>query len=419
MKKIRNEFIGEEYFYEKHDSGLDIFLFPKKNYTTSYAAIGTNFGSVNKKFKMGSEIVETPEGIAHFLEHKLFECKDGDAFTLFSKTGARSNACTSFKKTQYWFSCNDQLEESLAILLNFVQEPYFTEQGVSKERGIIEQEIKMYCDDPEWQSELLLINALYKNHFVKDDIAGSVESISKITPDLLNKCYDAFYNFSNMTMCLVGNFDENKILSFINSHISKKYAKFDTETIFPDEPEDINQKFVSKKMEVVTPIFAVGFKHNVIDKDIKLKNFISHELALESICLKSGKLYNDLIEKNLITSDNLDSELFHGPFYKSSIFSGESKNPKETSKIIIDYVMNYVSKGIPEDEFERAKKCYYANTISLFDKVSSIGSLIMSLNFMNIDIFDFVNEIHNISIDDVNSELKNFSEDRCSVCEII
>ena len=162
---------------------------PKKDFNTSYAIIGTKYGSINRTFKLGDEIVETPAGIAHFLEHKLFECKEGDAFTLFSKTGASANAYTSFEKTAYLFSCSENFKESLKILMNFVQEPYFTEKGIEKERGIIEQEIKMYDDSPSWKSEINLLSSIYKNHPVRYDIAGSVESISHITTE-----YDVMFS---------------------------------------------------------------------------------------------------------------------------------------------------------------------------------------------------------------------------------
>ena len=194
MRKFISDFLKEKYFYLKHSSGLSIYIYPKRNYKSYHAVMSTKYGSVNQKFKLNSEIIETPAGIAHFLEHKLFECQDRDAFEMFSKTGASANACTSWNKTEYYFSCSENLKESLKILLDFVQEPYFTESGVNKERGIIEQEIKMYSDSPGWQSNINLLNSLYWNHPVKEDIAGSVESISRIDSGLLNKCSESFYN---------------------------------------------------------------------------------------------------------------------------------------------------------------------------------------------------------------------------------
>ena len=214
-KKISSSLAKEEYFYMKHPSGLDIYVYPKKGYSSKYAVIGTNFGSINNTFKVKGEESYTvlPDGIAHYLEHKLFESVDGDAFSLFSKTGASANAYTSFEKTAYLFSCSDNFEESLNILLDFVQSPYFTPQNVEKERGIISQEIKMYQDSPEWKMLINLLESLYHNHPVKIDIAGSVESIQKITPEILYKCYDAFYNLNNMAICLVGDIDPERIFS--------------------------------------------------------------------------------------------------------------------------------------------------------------------------------------------------------------
>ena len=418
MQKFENTFLNEKYFYSKHDSGLNIYLFPKPDYKDTFAVIGTNYGSINKKFKIGSDIIESPEGIAHFLEHKLFECKDGDANELFAKTGASPNACTSFNSTRYYFSCSDQLKDSLEILLNFVQEPYFTQDGITREQGIIGQEIKMYCDDPGWQANILLLGAMYKNHFVKDDIAGSVESISKITPDLLNKCYDAFYNLSNMTLCIAGNFDVDDIYDFIDKHIIKKNQTFNVETIIPDEPIDVVSKFVSKKMDVVNPVFSLGFKHPVSGRNLDYNELICSEIILKSLTLKSGNLYNELINKGFISTNNLDYELFHGPYYKSSIFVGESQNPEEAVKIIKEHIMKYVSNGIPEQDFERARKCVYADSVSIFDKVSSIASCILDLDFSNLNIFEFINRISKVTIDDTNKYLKQFSVDNSSFCKI-
>ena len=149
----------------------------------------------------------------------------------------------------------------MKILLDFVQEPYFTEEGVNKEKGIISQEIRMYEDSPNWQANIGLLSHIYKNHSVRDDIAGSLESISRITSDMLNTCYNAFYNFSNMTLCIVGNFEKDDILEFIDKNITKKCEKFDTETIFSDEPISVIENYVEKKMEVLNPIFYIGFKH--------------------------------------------------------------------------------------------------------------------------------------------------------------
>ena len=246
-KKISYEAIGEEYFFTKHPSGLDIYIYPKKGYSSKYAILGTNFGSVNNTFKLKNEenFTVVPDGIAHYLEHKLFASENGDAFELFAKTGASANAYTSFEKTAYLFSCTDNFNQSLEILLDFVQAPYFTEENVEKVRGIIAQEMKMYQDSPEWKVYINLLGALYHNHPVKIDIAGSVESIAKITPEILYDCYKAFYNLHNMALCIVGDLDPDEVLAVIDKKIQYS-PPIEIDRYFPQEPKTVCKKFVSE-----------------------------------------------------------------------------------------------------------------------------------------------------------------------------
>ncbi len=201
VQEIKSQLTGDKYYKVKHKSGLNIYVYEKEGYNSTYAVFGTRYGSINTTFSSnGGEKMTVPDGIAHYLEHKLFECEDGDAFAKYAKTGANANAFTSFDKTCYLFSTTDNFKESLEILLDFVQRPYFTEETVAKEQGIIGQEIKMYDDSPEWRVMFNLLEIMYHNHPVKIDIAGTVESIAKITPELLYKCYNTFYNLTNMAL---------------------------------------------------------------------------------------------------------------------------------------------------------------------------------------------------------------------------
>ena len=200
--EITNERFGEKYYKLNHKSGLDIIICPKKDFNSSYALIGTHFGSINSKFIHNGKKVTVPDGTAHYLEHKLFESEEGDAFTLYAKTGASANAYTSFDVTCYLFSCTDKFDESLEILFDLIQSPYFTPETVAKEQGIIGQEIKMYQDSPEWKVTMNLLQALYHNHPINIDIAGTVETIAEITPEILYECYNSYYNLNNMVLCI-------------------------------------------------------------------------------------------------------------------------------------------------------------------------------------------------------------------------
>jgi predicted Zn-dependent peptidase len=196
MKVLEFSRIQEKVYEYEHSSGLKAFVIPKEGYNKVYSTFATYYGSINNCFIAPGEKSETkvPDGIAHFLEHKLFEQEDGSVMDKFSKIGAQSNAYTSSTQTVYLFSCTDKFDENFKLLLKFVQNPYLTDENVEKEKGIIAQEIRMYEDNADWRVFFNLLNALYVNHPVKIDIAGTVDSISKITKDALHKCYNTFYH---------------------------------------------------------------------------------------------------------------------------------------------------------------------------------------------------------------------------------
>jgi predicted Zn-dependent peptidase len=418
LRIVENLRLGEKYFFINHYSGLKIYLYPKKNYSTSYAVLGVNYGSINERYKTSSGVVKTPAGTAHYLEHKLFETEESDAFLLFSKTGASANAYTSFDKTAYLFSCNSNLKESLAILIDFVQNPYFTEKGVEKERGIIAQEIKMYQDSPEWVVFVNLLESLYINHPVRTDITGSEKSISEITPEILYDCYNNFYALQNMSLCIAGNFEPKEIFEFIENRI-KIDNKNKTEAIFPFEPERVANSFAFKKMEVITPVFNFGFKEPVKEKFINTRSLIISEIILCVLMLKSGAMYNRLLENELINTSDFSCEYFNGPYFASAIFSGESKDPKRTSEIILEETSNLVSKGIEANEFDRAKKSLYAETISVFDSVSSIANTMLDFSFSGRKIFDFLEILPELKLEEVNESLKNKFNSKLSALSVI
>ena len=408
MPKHVNSFsLNEEYFYVKHPSGLSIYVYPKRGYSSNYAIIGTNFGSINNKFReVGQEsYVVVPDGIAHYLEHKLFASEQGDAFELFAKTGASANAYTSFDKTAYLFSCTENFEQSLNILLDFVQSPYFTKENVEKERGIIGQEIKMYEDDPEWSVLINLLNAMYHNHPVKNDIAGSIESISTISPDLLYTCYDYFYNLNNMTLCVVGDFDVDKIFTIIDKKL--KYSKPVTvERYFLPEPNCIVKNFVSKKFDIKSSIFSLGFK----DKSESINKVTTEQMVYTDIIINilsspSSDLYNELLKRNLINISTFSSEYFEGPGYSSIIFSGESSNCEKTADVIKNFINKIHKQGIKNEDFERAKRAVYGRSVSLFDKIKNIANVLLDFDFSGRNLFEYVQILQNATIGKANARL--------------
>lgn len=403
-KRVSYDLINEEYYYMKHPTGLDIYIYPKKDYGSKYAIFGTNFGSINNKFKFknNTSYTEVPDGIAHYLEHKLFAGKDCDAFELFSKTGASANAYTSFEKTAYLFSCTDNFEESLNILLDFVQSPYFTPENVEKERGIINQEIKMYQDSPDWKVYINLLNLLYKNHPVKIDIAGSVESVSRITPEILYECYNNFYNLNNMCLCIVGDVNYNKIFELVDTKL--KYSnKIDVEKYFPEETLDISQEYISEKFDINSKIFNFGIKQFMnTGARISTRESVLCDILLYYLTSPSSDMYTELLEKELINFATFSSEHLEGPGYSSLIFSGESKDPKKTSEIIKNHIIKLRSSGLNSENFERSKKAVYGKSMNVFNNISDIANVLLEFAFSGKQFFEYIKILQDIKLEDIN-----------------
>ena len=321
INEVFNKNINETVKIYTHKSGLKVYVCEKNNYSSSYAIFGTRYGSIDTKFKVSdSDFIEVPEGIAHYLEHKLFESEEQDAFERFAKTGASANAFTSFDRTCYLFSCSSNFEKNFEILLDFVQHPYFTEETVRKEQGIIGQEINMYDDNAGWRVLFNLLGAVYENHPVKIDIAGTVESIAKINADLLYDCYNTFYNLNNMFICVAGNVSADKIFEMCDKLLLDK-EKVEIERFMPVESEKVVKDKVEIALPVSMPMFAIGYKEvcKVPQKTIKEK--ILTEVILKSIFGADGNLYKELFDSGLI-NDNFGTEYFTGYGYACIIVEG-------------------------------------------------------------------------------------------------
>ncbi|NLY44653.1 MAG: insulinase family protein, partial [Tissierella sp.] len=262
-KEIYNETIDEKILYTVSNKGIKVFFMPKKGYTKKYAVFSTDYGSIDNGFvPVGeSEKIEVPEGIAHFLEHKLFEEEESDVFESFSNIGAQVNAYTNFNQTSYLFYSTDNFYEGLNLLIDFVQNPYLTDENVEKEKGIIAQEIMMYEDNPGWKVYFNLLRAMYHNHPIRIDIAGTVESINTIDKETLYRTYNTFYNPSNMVLFIVGDLSFDEIVKVVNESEKKfEHNEAEIQRIFPEEPDEIKDRIVEEKMMTSMPLFYMGFK---------------------------------------------------------------------------------------------------------------------------------------------------------------
>ncbi|MEG0545681.1 MAG: pitrilysin family protein [Oscillospiraceae bacterium] len=419
IKEVKNELLGESYYEIDHSSGLKILVYPKENYSSTYAVFGTKYGSIDNEFKIKGEKDFTiiPEGIAHFLEHKLFESEDLDAFERYAKTGASANAYTSFDKTCYLFSCSDNFKESLEILLDFVTHPYFTKETVEKEQGIIGQEIKMCQDEPSWETLFSLLRAMYKVHPVRIDIAGTVNSISEITAEMLYKCYNTFYNLNNMVLCVAGNVTTDEVLTVCDK-ILKKAEPIEIERRFHNEPVDVVKKYTEENLSVASPIFSLGFKETMKTPEISLKDSLCSNIILDVVAGKTTDIYNDMLEEGLINT-SFDYEFFDGYGYACALFSGETNNAEEVSKRIIQRIEDLKKNGIEKADFERVRRKIYGRTIMAFNDIDGIANALVPSFFLGETLFDDMNILSELTLEDVEKRLKNSIDTSCSSLSVI
>ncbi len=399
------------------DSGLRILIMEKDNYTSTYAVFGTHYGSIDTCFSTDNEhFTEVPEGIAHFLEHKLFESEEKDAFERFAATGAYANAYTSFDRTCYLFSCSDNFYENLEILIDFVGSPYFTKQTVEKEQGIIGQEIKMYEDSPNWRLLFNMLCKMYKKNPVRIDIAGTCESISKIDDKLLYECYNTFYNPANMCVCIAGNVNTEKALSIIKKN-AKKSKPITVYRKSAEELGGVSDSYVEQSFEVASPLFCFGFKEEFNTPLRSQKEKLIAELMLEFICGDSSNLYASLIQKGLI-NDEFSSEYFYGPDYSVVFFEGESRDPKAVADAIKAEIDNIIANGIDKELFNAVKKSAWGDQVRRFESLENIASGMLEYAFYNDDMFESGEIIKGITEYDIIERLKGLKS-RNSVLSVV
>jgi len=400
MEKVDNIKIKESVYTEKLENGLKIIIIPKKNTLKKYIIWGTHFGSIDNRFVMPKtkEEVFIPDGVAHFLEHKLFEQPDGtNSLDTLMALGMEANAYTTNDHTAYLYQCTDDFYKGLDELMDYVQTPYFTDENVEKEKGIIAQEISMYDDDPGFQVYINTMECMYKNNPVKLDIAGTVESISKITPDVLYKCYNTFYNMGNMVMVVCGDFEPEKLVKEIRKRIKKnQYDQGEIERIYPEESKKIAKKSKTVKMEVSTPLFMIGIKDNSNNQTVK--THIAVEIILNMLIGQSSELYKDLYDKGLLLSEpELDYEF--SKQYSHILIGGQSKNPNKIFELLNDKISEFINNGICLEDFERIKKKIYGQYVTEYNSVSNIARMFLNDNFRNVNSFDYINECPNIDLD--------------------
>lgn len=360
MESIRYEHLQETLYYEVMDNGLHVYILPKPGFQKTYATFATKYGSVDNHFQVeGQEEVKVPDGIAHFLEHKMFEEPTGDIFATFASHGASANAFTSFDQTVYLFSATEYVNENIQTLVNFVQNPYFTDQNVEKEKGIIGQEIDMYADNPDWRVYFGLIEAMYQKHPVHIDIAGTVESIRTITKEMLYECYNTFYHPSNMLLFVVGGVNPQEVIDMVRSNQEQKDYKpqGSIQRFFEPEPEQVGEARREAKLAVSLPKCLFGFKETDVGLtgEQLLRRDMTTQLMMDLLFGSSTRLFQKLYDEDLI-SDSFGHEYNSSPQYAFSAIGGDTKDPDQLLARIREEVDAIVEKGFESTDFERARK---------------------------------------------------------------
>lgn len=413
MERIEHKQLQETIFFEQMDNGLQVYLLPKPDYNKTYATFTTNYGSIDNVFQVaGKDQTIIPDGVAHFLEHKMFEQESGeDVFQEFSRKGASANAFTSFTRTSYLFSCTQHVEANLMTLLDYVQNPYFTDENVEKEKGIIGQEIEMYDDNPDWRSYFGLIEAMYQNHPVKIDIAGTVESIAKITKETLYTCYNTFYHPSNMILFVVGLVEPDTMMSQIKQNQDKKRFDIprDVHRYFLEEPDIVAQKCKEIRLSVGVPKCLFGFKEKktALNKSgiASLKQELETEVVLEALLGTSSELYQELYDEGLI-DDGFGSDYALEKNYGFTMIGGDTQDPKKLLERMKKELPAVIREGMSGNEFERIRKKKIGSYLKAFNSPEWIANQFTSYQFKETDLFQIIPILEGLTLHDVNRRMQ-------------
>lgn len=401
MRVIENSDINEKLYIHKYGNGLEILLIPKKGFKQKTVMFGTKFGSINNRFVINDQRIDVPDGIAHFLEHKVFEQESGeDALMTLTSLGANPNAYTTSNHTVYYFDTIDNYEECTKVLFDFVQSPYFTDENVKKEQGIIGQEIQMYDDDASFRVYINLLKNMYETHPIRIDTAGTIETISKINKDLLYQCYNTFYNVSNMLVCVCGDIDVEKTIKFIETLIPKHGSKDKVKEFFPVETKKIHNKSSVAYLDINTPLLAIGFKDNnvaVRSSEEKIIFDIATQIALDMLVGKSSQLYQELYTSNLLSS-SLDLSYIYEKDYGHVIIDCSTNNP---DKFIEEFEKEMEKFEINNQDFERIRKTLHGEYILEFNNVPRLARMFFADYIKGINALDYMNAYKKVTLDDV------------------
>lgn len=426
LRKIENH-LDEDLYAGTASSGLNYLLNRKRGFSKTIGLLGVRFGSTDNSFSSQAfssqgKTIEVPEGTAHFLEHKLFEDSEGDVSDRFAANGASCNAGTGFSTTSYNFSCTNMEMENIELLLKFVQSPYFTPELVEKEQGIIGQEITMYNDDPDWIVFFNLMKCLYREHPVRQNIAGSLESIREINPEVLQSCYKAFYRPGNMVLVVSGHIDPEAIEKLVcDDAVSREKddGGLNRRMLVESDPS-IETKIMSQKMVVARSKILLGFKDRELTGDgcALQKRDVSTQMVIDILFGKSSNNYDELYNDNVI--DDTFTAYYSGyNDFGFSLVGGDTEEPERFQENILRILDKEADRGIDPKSFARQKNKYLGKIIRTFNSVESVAYSMMNFYFKGLSPSDVIKTIESITIDDLNARLKSHFTQEQAACSLI
>lgn len=400
-------------------SGLTVLVRPMPGYRSVHAVYGTQFGSIDRAFLLDGKRVELPEGTAHFLEHKMFESDEGDAFALYAKTGASANAFTSFERTCYIFTATRNIPESLDVLLGMVGKPYFTEKTIAKEQGIIGQEIKMYDDSPDWRMMTESFRCLYHRHPLRADIAGTVESIAQITPEMLYDCCTAFYSPANMVLAVAGNTTREEVLAACaRAGLDQPAVPHRVEKLPPEEPAGIVKPGATLRMPVAKPCFALAYKEKPVAYG-DARAAVLYDMVGDLICGGMTPLYRRLYDSGLVNPE------FDGDFMSVAgagcfMFSGESAEPETVEKMIWDEIERLRREGVDAETFTLCKNQMYGELVTDLGNVEDTAGAMCAAFMRGRTLSDEIEALAGLTKADVDEALQTMLlRENCAVVHIL
>ena len=405
MNKTIYQEIDETLYTFTHSSGLRVQIVPKPGYYKKFAIFSVDFGSINKRFIIPGQqkITEVPGGVAHFLEHKLFEQEDGNVMDRYAALGASSNAATSFSRTYYYFTCTDCFAQCLALLLHFVLHPYITEESVEKEKGIISQEINMYLDSPDFVVSMNLLRLLFHNNPVREDIAGSVEDVMHTTADILRLCHSTFYSPDNMVLTVVGDVSPEEVASIVRDQIPGERRAGTLQRIFDEEPASLAGTSQIVRMDVATPLFNIGFKDHALRYTgmERVRRELAGTILKDMLFGRSSAFFEDLYNRGLINQE------FYADYdierdYAMAGLGGESKDPETVRELVAQYLQRCKRDGFNRADFEMLRNAYAGRLLKRLNVPETIGKQFSALYLQGISGFDYFSACGTITFDEIN-----------------